>query len=307
MTDVRPMQRSDLDAADRIFRVAFGTQFRLPVPTTFRGDAEVIRPRFATEPAAAFVAEDNGRIVGGVVGMDWGSVFIIGPVFVEPAQSGHGIARALVARMIEASDARAKSFTGLFTFPESATHLRLYESFGFMPQTLTPVMAKDVKPSVPGGVLCSALSARDGEIALAGCKRLTDSIFPGLDLTREIEATAAMTLGETVLLDAGGADGFAVCHIGAGTEAGSGSLFVKFAAVRPNAPDDFVRLLGYCEALAAKAGATRISAGINVGRAEAYRLIQTLGYRAGLVGVAMLRPSGPGYNRPDIYALDDWR
>jgi hypothetical protein len=130
--------------------------------------------------------------------------------------------------------------------------------------------------------------------------------LPGLDLTAEIGAMAS-TPGDIVLLDGSGAGGFAICHIGAGSEASSGNAFVKFAAVRPNAPDDFVRLLDCCDALAAKAGATRISAGVNVGRAKAYRLMQSHGYRTGLVGVAMLRPGGIGYNRPDAFVVDDWR
>ena len=31
------------------------------------------------------------------------------------------------------------------------------------------------------------------------------------------------------------------------------------------------------------------------------------GFRADLVGVAMERPDEPAFNRPDVYATDDWR
>jgi predicted N-acetyltransferase YhbS len=307
MIDVRPMRQSEVDAAERVFRLAFGTRFRLADPSRFRGDGEMIRPRFAANPDAALVAEDDGKIVGGATAMDWGSIVVVGPVFVDPAYSGRGIARAIVGRMIELIDSKRKPFTGLFTFPESATHLRLYESFGFASQLLTPVMSKEVTSSEICGVRYSALSPNEREAALKRCSELTSEIFPGLDLTTEIRAVASMKLGDTVLLDASGTRGFAVCHSGAGGEASSGNLFVKFAAVRRNAPDDFSALLACCETLAAKTGATRISAGINVGRSEAYRLMRNLGYRAGLVGVAMLRPDSPGYNRPDVYAIDDWR
>jgi predicted N-acetyltransferase YhbS len=307
MVDVRPMRQSDVDAAERVFRLAFGTRFGLADPTRFRGDGEMIRARFAANPGLALVAEDNGKIVGGATAMDWGSIVVVGPVFVEPAYSGRGIARAIVGPMIELIDSKRKAFTGLFTFPESATHLRLYESFGFVPQLLTPVMSKDVTSGAMRGVLFSALSSTAQDAALKRGSELTNGIFPGLDLTGEIRAVASMRLGDTVLLEQRGAGGFAVCHIGAGSEASSGNLFVKFAAVRRNAPDDFSALLECCEGLAAKAGATRISAGVNVGRSEAYRLLQNRGYRAGLVGVAMLRPGGAGYHRPDVYVIDDWR
>jgi predicted N-acetyltransferase YhbS len=307
MIKVRAMQAADLDVADRVHRLAFGTRFRLPDPTSFRGDGEIIRPRFAIDAGAALVAEDDGRIVGGAVAMDWGSVFIVGPVFVDPAHGNRGTARAVVARMLEIADARAPKLVALFTFPESATHLRLYEGFGFVPHLLTPVMAKEVGARGGGGALYSGLSPQAQEKALAGCRAVTDAIFPGLDLTREIRAAATHRFGDTVLLDADGARGFAICHTGPGGEGGSGHLFIKFAAVRPNAPDDFKELLARCEAYAAAAGAKRISGGSNIGRREAYRLMQEQGYRAGLIGVAMHRPGGAGYNRPDVFAIDDWR
>jgi len=45
-------------------------------------------------------------------------------------------------------------------------------------------------------------------------------IYPGLHVRREIEAVEAQRLGETLLLRQGSQlTGFAVCHIGAGTEA----------------------------------------------------------------------------------------
>jgi hypothetical protein len=41
-------------------------------------------------------------------------------------------------------------------------------------------------------------------------------------------------LGDTVLVhEADALAGFAICHLGAGSEAGSGSAFVKFGAARP--------------------------------------------------------------------------
>ena len=64
--------------------------------------------------------------------------------------------------------------------------------------------------------------------------RLTDAIHPGLDVRGEIEAVLDQGLGDVVLI--GEPDvprGFAVCHAGAGTEAGSGVAYAKFAAVRP--------------------------------------------------------------------------
>ena len=306
---IRPMQQSDLDAADRVHRIAFGTRFGLPDPSSFRGDAEVVRLRWATDAPTSFVAEVDGHVIGGACAMDWGSAFIVGPVFVHPDHAGQGIARALVSTMLTLVDARAARFAGLFTFPESATHLRLYEGFGFVSQALTPILTKPVgsRPS-QGVALFSKLSDVERESALRQCRSVADAIFPGLDLTREIRAVAALGLGDTILVRSRqDICGFALCHCGAGSEGGSGTLFIKFATVRPHAAEDFAHLLDCAEGLASIVGAERIVAGTNTARAGAYRIMRERGYRAGLVGVAMHRPDAPGYNRPEVFAIDDWR
>jgi hypothetical protein len=172
-------------------------------------------------------------------------------------------------------------------------------------------MAKAVEgaeKAAPDCVLYSALSRAGRESALADCRVLSGAVFPGLDLSREIEAISAQGLGETVLIRAnGGLAGFALCHIGPGSEAGSGTLFVKFAACRPGDQAGFERLLAACESLARAKGVPRLVAGCNTAREEAYRLMQARGFRAEIVGVAMHRPGQAGYNRPGMFVLDDWR
>ncbi len=305
------MQRADLDAADRVLRLAFGTRLRLPDPMQFRGGAQILRPRWAAGPDTALVAETEGRIAGSVIGMDWGRVFVLGPLSVAPEFSGRGIARLLMKALMSRIDAQGFDLAGLFTFPDSPTHIRLYEGFGFVPNTLTPVMAKAVEqaPSPPSGfTLYSDLPQAEQSSALADCRAVSGSVFPGLDLSREIHAIAAQGLGETLLLRAkGGLAGFALCHVGPGSEAGSGTLFVKFAACRPGDQAGFERLLASCESLARAKGMARLVAGCNTARAEAYRLMQARGFRAEIIGVAMHRPGQTGYNRPGIFALDDWR
>ncbi len=98
----------------------------------------------------------------------------------------------------------------------------------------------------------------------------------GLDVSGEIRAVASQDLGDTVLLrDDSGLAGFAVCHRGAGTEAGSGACYVKFRAIRPGpeAGRDFERLMDACEAFAAAEGMQVLIAGANMGRHEAYRAL----------------------------------
>ena len=308
---IRPMEARDAEAADRVHRLAFGTFFGLPDPSKFRGDAEVVRTRLRADPATAVVADLDGEVVASGLGMDWGSVFIVGPITVRPDLWSRGIARTLMAAMDELIAARPVTLAALFTHPASTRHIRLYESFGYTTQFLTAVMSKPVEASKRAVVphdLYSSLSPAAQTAALAGCRRVSKAVYRRLDLGREIQAAAAQGIGETVLLHSDGEiGGFAVCHAGAGSEAGSKRLFVKFACVRPGAADDFERLLDACEALAAAKGAERIIAGTNAGRRVAYQTMQRRGYRADMNGLAMHRPDQPGYNRPDVFAIDDWR
>ena len=307
---VRPMWAGDLSDATRIFRTAFGTFLGVPDVGTFRLDLGTIGTRFATDPGAALVAERDGRIIGSIFGMDWGGQFVVGPLTVDPECWKQGVARLLTAEILAVAERRGPALVSLFTFPHSASHLRLYESFGFVPMFLTPVMDKPVgsAASPMAARLFSRLAAAEQGAALDLSHRLTVASFPGLDLRREIRAIETQRLGETILVDdALGLAGMALCHIGRGTEAGDGALFVKFAAVRPGAGADFERLLDAIEGLAAERGLQRVAAGVNTGRRDAYRRMVARGFRAGLVGVAMHRPEGLGTLRPDVYIIDDWR
>lgn len=308
---VRAMRESDLDAADRAMRLAFGTFFGAPHPAKFRGDADMVRTRYAADPSTSLVAELEGRVVGGGIGTDLGSLFIVGPVFVHPELWSRSIARHLMDGVMALIAARpAVTLAGLYTHPQSAKHIRLYESYGFLPRDLVGVFSTAVTPaaSADPGRLYSKLAVAEREAALAGCRAVAHAMYPGLDFSREIQAVAAQRLGDTLLLmEEDAVAGFAICHFGAHTEAGSGKCYVKFAAVRPGAQDDFETLVGRCEALAASVGAARLIAGVNSGRRAAYRWLQARGYRADLNGLAMHRPDEPGYNRPDVFALDDWR
>jgi hypothetical protein len=44
-----------------------------------------------------------------------------------------------------------------------------------------------------------------------------------------------------------------------------------------------------------------------MGRHEAYRALLTRGFRTDLQAVAMHKPNEPGYNRSEVYVIDDWR
>jgi len=309
---IRPLEERDLGEADRIFRVAFGTFLRVPDPSTTFGDADFARTRFAAAPDSAFAAELDGKFVGSNFLARWGSFGFFGPLTVEPALWEQKIAQRLLERTMEQFDLWRCRHTGLFTFSHSPKHIALYQKFGYWAGALTPVMSKPpgLTSDRPRYKLLSELGAGEKEQAIEDCRALTGSIFEGLDLAIEIRSVDAQKLGDTVLLyDGSQLRAFAICHVGRGTEAGSGTCYVKFGAARPGAAasEDFERLLDACEAYAGQRQAKRLSLGVNMARHGAYAALVGRKFRTDLVGVAMQKANAPGFNRPDVYVLDDWR
>ena len=146
---VRPLEESDLPEADRIMRQAFGTFLGLPDPMAFMGDADYVRTRWAAEPTCALAAEVDGRLVGTNFVTRWGSVGFFGPLTVDPSLWDKGVARALLTETMPFFDRWGVTHAGLFTFPQSPKHLALYQSYGFLPRFLTPVLAKSLSNTGP--------------------------------------------------------------------------------------------------------------------------------------------------------------
>jgi hypothetical protein len=212
---------------------------------------------------------------------------------------------------MELFDQWETAHVGLFTFSHSAKHVGLYQRYGFRPRFLTGIFSAPVAPrGDAGAILLSELNPDDRPSAMESIRVLTDAIHPGLDLGLEIDAVAKQGLGDSVLIDdASGICGLAVCHLGAGTEAGGGKCYIKFGSVRPGPRADrtFCRLVEACQSLAADKGTGILVAGMNAGRDRAWRTLEELGFRRDMQGVAMHRPNEPGYSTTDALIIDDWR
>jgi predicted N-acetyltransferase YhbS len=305
---IREIRESDLAEADRVFRTAFGTHLGLPNPTDFMGDADFIRTRWAADPSAALVAEVDGKLVGSNFLTRWGSVGFFGPLSVTPEMWNRGVARALLSETMAVFDRWGVRHRGLFTFGESTKHVALYQGYGFLPRFLTPVLARAASSRSADWTTYSAET--DQVATLAAAAVVTGSIFEGLDVKREIEAVYAQYLGDTVLVyEDDGLAALGVCHVGAGSEAGSGSCYVKFGAARAgdSAAEAFSRLLDACESFAVQRGASTIVAGVSSGRRAAYGQLLARGYRAGQIGVTMHLPDIDAYHHRDAFVIDDWR
>jgi len=314
MATIRPLAERDLPEGQRIMRHAFGTFLGAPDLDTFWTDFDYVYGRFGAEHTVGFAADEDGALAGLNFATRWGSVGFFGPLSIRPDLWNRGIAQPLVAAVSNAFEQWGVTHAGLCTFPHSTKHIWLYQKFGFYPRYLTPIMAV---PAAPNGTLdpsvsrYSALPTSERQEAENASRALTDEIYDGLDLRGEIRTVAARNLGDTLLLW-DGADrlaGLAVCHWGPASEAGEGCLFVKFGAVRPGSGSDtrFAALLDGCGALAQANGLPHVLAGVNAAREEAYRQMLAGGFRPRFNVVTMHRPNAPGYSRPGLFVLDDWR
>jgi GNAT superfamily N-acetyltransferase len=309
---ISPLKQSELEEADRIVRLAFGTFLGVPNPLDFMGDRTFMAPRWRSPHVKVIAAREGGRLIGSNVVTRWGSFGFFGPLTVLPEYWDRGVAKQLLASTMTIFDRWGLRHTGLFTFAQSAKHVGLYQSFGYWPRYLTAIMTFTPQAKTqraPAPVLLSALRKNQREQAIQACAKLTHRIDKGLDLTGEIRAVLAQRTGDVVLTYTRDTlDAFAVCLHGPGSEGGEKICYIKFGAARGGrgAGERFDTLLDAFEAFAASRGVS-IEAGVNAAREDAYRRMRSRGYRAAMQGVAMQRPHADGFNRSDAYVIDDWR
>ncbi|MCC6293445.1 MAG: GNAT family N-acetyltransferase [Bryobacterales bacterium] len=308
--EVRPLEERDLPAGERIFREAFGTAHGVADPSRYWPDRNYVRSRWTADPGGAVMAGIEGASAGIVMAVRWGSVGVLGPLAVDPLFWRSGVAGRLLESILENPRLRDARLPALSTAAGSVSNVRLYQRFGFWPGFLIPVLAKPVDETVDAKATAATpyagLREEQKDEALKECAALTGAVYEGLDVSHEIRSVDRQALGDTLLLWSGvRLDGFAVCHCGAGTEAGEGACYVKFGAART--PEAFESLLGAVEELARARGLGRIVAGVNSGRRAAYRHLLARGFRALSHSVAMQRRDAASYDGPDALVIDDWR
>ena len=309
---VRPLQEADIPRARHILALAFSHGSGSDDAQDKWSQMDFVGTRWRADPAASFAVEIDGELAGSNFASRWGSVGLVGPLTIHPEYWDRGLGSQLMVPVMDCFDRWQVDHAGLFTFANSPKHMGLYQKFGFWPRFLNAIMMKRVGVTNARGddEDFFRFSLADRQETLADCRALTVAVYPGLDLEREITAVVDQGLGETILIrEEGQLRGFAVCHCGPGTEAGSDRCYVKFGVVQGdgNSHAWLTRLLRACEVLAAESGLTELNAGISTARREAYAGMLSYGFRTTFQGVAMHRPGEPGYSRPGAFVVDDWR
>jgi GNAT superfamily N-acetyltransferase len=245
---VRPLRQEDLENADHIMRLAFGTFIGVPDPANFGQGMDHVKARWIADPNAAFAAEADGKLVGSNFVARLGSFGFFGPLTVHPDFWDRGVAKLLLVPTMELFNKWGVNHAALFTFAHSPKHIGLYQKFGFWPRFLTAIMSKPAQLSNGQGEWSKFSDVAESEKGrvLMMCRGVTNSVYDGLDLEREITSVRNQRLGDTVLLWEGQAlVGVAVCHCGEGTEAGRDTCYIKLGVAHsgPSVEGRFDRLL----------------------------------------------------------------
>jgi GNAT superfamily N-acetyltransferase len=172
--------------------------------------------RYAIDDAdegAMLWRDDRGHIVAFNMVHRSGIEGWMGPLAVRTEHQGGGTGKEIVARGIEWLKAQGSAVIGLETMPRTMDNIGFYSRLGFLPGRLTITTTLEAAYGDSPAVLLSRLSPSARADALAEARALVDTLLPGYDYTREIQLTAELSLGDTVLLyDGDRLIGYALAH-----------------------------------------------------------------------------------------------
>src|SRR5579862_4338331 len=81
---IRDLRQDEIEKAESLVRLAFGTFLRIPDPLENPRNRQMILHRFRNDPKNILAAELNGEMVATNVLTIWGSFAFFGPLTVRP-------------------------------------------------------------------------------------------------------------------------------------------------------------------------------------------------------------------------------
>ena len=304
---ISSLQESELQEAENLLKLAFGTFKQLPNPLEF-GQGAQYSSRWYRDSSSVIAAKLTDQLIGYVMLANWGSFGNLGPIVVHPNYWNQGIASQLM-QSAENKFAQWKTRQmGLSTFANSPKHVYLYGKFGYQPRFLIALMVKPITPTRQSlkAQRYSQLATEQQAESLREAYWLTDSIYAGLDLSSEIKVVEKCCLGDTIFLwNDGGLTGLAICHYEKKSEAQKNSCYIKFAAAK--SPNAFEQLVDECEILASNVFMISLVAGVDTACEDAYQRMLARKYKIQTFMLSMYKPNQPSYTRQETYIIDDRR
>jgi GNAT superfamily N-acetyltransferase len=212
-----PVRTADIPELNQVFSDAFSERYRkdglVGVRVPFLNPAIWQYAIADAGDGAMLWRGERGDVIAFNIAHASGSEGWMGPLAVRTDLQGSGIGKEIVRAGLEWLDARAVRVVGLETMPRTMDNIGFYAGLGFVPRALTITLTMEAAVAERGTVMLSRLPSGERDAALAACGALVAAKVPGLDFTREIELTARLDLGDTVLLTEGDrVRGFALCH-----------------------------------------------------------------------------------------------
>lgn len=278
----RPGYR-DIDPLNRVFAEAFTDRYSRDGLVGVR--VPQLNPlvwRYAIDDAGdgAMVWRDTeGHMVAFNMVHRSGTEGWMGPLAVRPDRQGEGLGSLMVRTGIEWLRGQGATTIGLETMPRTVDNIGFYSRIGLVPGHLTVTLVRDVPRRTSGAVELLSRGPGPAEQGIAECRRLTESLLPGVDFTREIALTRELAIGDiTLIREAGELVAFALWHstpLAAGRP--KDELRVLKLAARDS--DAFDRLLDALPAAAAGERVNRVSVRCQTEFASAYLRLVARGYR----------------------------
>jgi GNAT superfamily N-acetyltransferase len=278
----RPSYR-DIDPLNRVFAEAFTDRYSRDGLVGVR--VPQLNPlvwRYAIDDAGdgAMVWRDaDGHMVAFNMVHRSGTEGWMGPLAVRPDRQGEGLGSLMVRTGIDWLRAQGATTIGLETMPRTVDNIGFYSRIGLVPGHLTVTLVHDVprRPNAEPGLLTGSGTAPDSGIV--ECRRLVQSLLPGVDFTREIALTRELAIGDTTLIREGRElVAFALWH---STPLAAGRPKDELRVLKLVARDAsaFDRLLDVLPVAAAREKVGRIAVRCQSEFAPAYLRLVTRGYR----------------------------
>jgi ribosomal protein S18 acetylase RimI-like enzyme len=322
---IRRVRKGDLSKVRDVIEQAFADLLERQMgsrPRQVFGGAQYVHHRWLMEPWGCFVAEEgDGKIVGAAIAVTWGTLGLAGPIAVLPNYQNQDIGQQLLRACDEFFAENSTTLQGLVSYPHSAKHLFFYQKAGYRPRSLVVIAAKPLdrreivpvlKPARPalGITRYSTLEEVRKKAATLKLRRITNGVWRGMDLAKEVEIVDGLNLGDTLMLERGReVIGFAICHLPGQSEAPQGACYVKFLAIdrRQRKPEHLHALLGAVEELAYAMSVQRVVAPVYTGYWNAFQILLERGYVIDFTMIRMKRGKVVNEEDPADLVLDDWR
>jgi GNAT superfamily N-acetyltransferase len=297
----RPLVESEIGPLNRLFADAFTDRYRkdglvgVRVPQ-LNPDIWRYALRDAGDGALAW-ADERGELVAFNVAHHSGVEGWMGPLAVRPDRQGLGLGKAIIQSAIEWLVDRRVRVIGLETMPRTVENIGFYSRLGFAPGHLTITLTGDVQQRAVRGrfLRLGELASRERAAWFGRCRETLDALLPGYDFTRELELTAQLALGDTVVIGSDGAvAGFALYHSVPLADARGGDE-LRVLKLYAESADVFDRLIVALESCAAKLRLRRVALRCQTVYRTAYRALMQRGYR---VRWTDLRMCLDGYEEP---------